>query len=189
MRRILSILCSVLMLFLLVTPAQAQDVIESSYISVPISDTEVWIFPTKEDYNAYLKDVNPNPESDGISLMYSTEHEISRETIYHRFLNYHPLTPYWTKSSSYTVSAGTQVSGSTTVVYDGISYTLNAARTDQVSITIPANSQKYSKLAFSADFLVKRMVTYYHDNNGVYDQYKYVSYSVLNTYLDVTYQW
>lgn len=176
------------MTFLTCFPAYANENAMESFVSIPINNNEVWIFPTEDDYNAYLKEMSIKTDEDMISPQYVTEHEISRTTWYHKWICYHKSTPTWTKASSYTVNAGTKCSGSIAATYAGVTFTLSLTKTQNVTTTIPADSSRYSRLSLSGDFLVKKMTRFYHDNSGVYDQYDYISYTKLNSYIDVTYQ-
>lgn len=182
------ILTSFLVICMSIMPTYAMEETTESYISVPISETEVWVFPTKDDYESYLEDIELQGHTPGVSTRVVTEHELSRTTWYHKWVCYHWFTPSWTKASSYTLNSGMTVSGTVGASYGGISFSLSLTRTESVSTTIPANSSRYSRLSLSGDFLVKKMVRFYSDNSGVYDQYNYISYNVLNSYIDVTYQ-
>ena len=188
MKRIICFICMLFVSFTSIVTVNASEIPVDSYISIPVSDTEVWVFPTEEDYELYLNDVQIKSESSLIMPLYVTEQEISRTTWYHKWVCYHWLTPSWIKASSYTVNAGTVVTGTASASYAGIAFSLSLSKKQEVTATIPANSSKYSRLSLSGDFLVKKMRRFYHDNSGVYNQYDYISYKVLNSYIDVTYQ-
>ena len=183
-----STLSALLVMCMSIMPTYANENSGDSYISVPVNESEVWVFPTKDDYESYLEDNELQENESTVTPRIVTEHEVSRTTWYHKWVCYHWLTPSWTKASSYTISAGSTVSGSVGATYGGINFTLSLSKTQGATATLRANSSKYSKLSLSGDFLVKKMVRFYHDNSGVYDQYNYISYSTLNSYIDVTYQ-
>ena len=184
-KKTISLLISITLFSSLCSPVFASDI--SLSIPVQISETETWFFPTEKDYEAYL---NHKQVSGDIMTCgeYSKTSEVSRQTLKHKFVGYHKLTPSWTKSSSYTIAEGVSSSASLKTSYDGISFTLSLTHTASVSTTIPANSKKYSRLGISGDFLVKHMRTDYFDSSGLYNSYNYISKKTLASYIDVKYK-
>lgn len=182
------LLTSLIVICMSIVPTYAMEETTESYISVPVNETEVWVFPTKDDYESYLEDIKLQENTSDVTTRAVTEHELSRTTWYHKWICYHWFTPSWTPASVYTLNAGMTVSGTIGASYGGINFNLSLSRTEGVSTTIPADSSRYSRLSLSGDFLVKKMVRFYSDNSGVYDQYNYISYNVLNSYIDVTYR-
>lgn len=103
-------------------------------------------------------------------------------------VGYHPLTTSWSKASSYTVGASKTYSASASKVYYGVNLTVTASQTTSLSITYPADGNRFSKLFLSADISVKkfRIDQYYY---GTYQStYYIVSATPINTYVWVKYQ-
>lgn len=186
LRVIFSLFAALMMFISVPIPVSAKESEEP--ISVQVSENETWFFPTEEDYNAYLKhqellnnEIQPLGE-------FTTTHEISRQNLKKKFVGYHKLTTSWAKASSYTIKSGVSSTASTSATFDGISYTLSVTKSVGVDTTIQADKNRYSRLALYGDFLVKHMRKYYHDQDGIYDKYDYISTQTKATYIDVKYQ-
>lgn len=121
---------------------------------------------------------------------------ISGPTTEKKFVRY--LTSSWAKASSYTwsksQSASATISSDVGVSASGISSSLGVSNTVtttySVAITIPANSSKYSKLAFYSDYNKRYVrVRLYNTQGMLYsDKNTYHYAPSKNTYLQVVYQ-
>lgn len=76
------------------------------------------------------------------------------------------------------------------LTYDNISFSVNATLSKGVTINIPADSTRFSKLGFLADITAKKYkVTTTNANTGEYiNSYYYIVPSVTDTYNVVVYQ-
>lgn len=157
-------------------------------ISVQINENEIWVFPTEDDYNAYLKHQEQLSNSTLRRGEYTTTTEVSRKTLKHKFVGYHKLTPVWQKTSYYKIKSGETSEASTSTSFDGISFTLKIKHSMGITTQLNADASRYSRLGLSGDFLVKHMRTNYFDASGLYDTYDYISTKTLEKYLDVKYK-
>ncbi|MBQ7993762.1 MAG: hypothetical protein IJ252_12120 [Solobacterium sp.] len=150
-------------------------------------------FKSKSDYDDLIQigalphDTEALKEStrNGITYQYTT---IFSGTKYYVFDGYCPLTPYWTKASSYNVSGGLSWNVSYGFQVNSTQFSGSYTHTNSVTVNIQANSEKYSKLGFYADiWYSKQKVDVYE--YGVYQTSYYItpSYDV-NKYLEVVYQ-
>ncbi|BCE07844.1 MULTISPECIES: hypothetical protein [Bacillus] len=107
------------------------------------------------------------------------------------------LTSSWAKASSYTwsktQSASSTVSSNVGISAKGISSQLGVSNTVttsySVAITIPANSKKYSKLAFYSDYNKRYVrVRNYLGNSLISTKYAYHYAPRKDTYLQVIYK-
>lgn len=113
-----------------------------------------------------------------------------------KFVKY--LTSSWAKASSYTWGVSNSVSAtiSSTVGLSaaGISSALGLSHTVtttySVAITIPADSSRFSKLAFYSDYNKRyvKISTFNHDGVLYKTEYTYYYQPLKNTYLAVAYQ-
>lgn len=95
------------------------------------------------------------------------------------------LSNAWAKASSYTVSAGKKFSGS----YNYAGIDVNISFTQSVSVTIPANSAKESKLGAYADITFeKRRIQYYQGGSLYKTEYDAVPIKYQNKTLKVIYK-
>lgn len=157
-------------------------------IAVEVSENETYYFSTQEDYHSYLK----HQESNGSGIQphgeFTTTQEIARQNLNMKFVGYHRLTPTWTKAAAYTIRANESSTAKINGSFNGLSYTLTVTHSLGVDTTIPADRNRFSRLAHYGDFVVKHMRTNYHDQSGIYDMYDYISTQTINTYLLVQYQ-
>lgn len=109
---------------------------------------EVWFFTDKEQYDDFIL------KQKGFRLVSWTNKVVGTSYKYHVFTAYHDLFPDWSKVSSYTVSNTYTVQKSSSFIYNGfnIGYTVSYSQTG--SKTIPADSSRYSRLAYYADLKI-----------------------------------
>lgn len=127
-----------------------------------INDDETLNFFTEEDREEYVRLII-NPKQRHVNKM--REKEISRTTFYNKFVGYNPLTSNWSFASSYTLSTSKNISFTTGYTYDGLSTNLTVSRSNGVSINLPANRRRSSRLAGRADVTVAKVEVEYY--NGV----------------------
>nr|KAF1298787.1 hypothetical protein BAU18_05955 [Enterococcus diestrammenae] len=123
-----------------------------------LDDGDTLNFFTAEDREAYVQYYKS--QNSGIQTFSAgnktREKFISSKTFYSKFIGYNPLTPSWSYASRYTISRGKSLSFSTGYTYDGVSATLSVSNSYGVSVTLPANSKKASRLAAKADVKVSK---------------------------------
>lgn len=79
---------------------------------------------------------------------------IKRVKVGRKWINFNPLTPNWTKASSYNLSTTKSVSASGTFKYGDATLGIGATLAAGTSINIPADPNRYSRLGFEAEIRV-----------------------------------
>ncbi len=89
------------------------------------------------------------------------------------WVGYHPTTPNWAKASSYTLSKSSKFNISGSYTYEGITVNIGFSYTPSTSITIPANSSKYSRLGVRADYTFKKIKRQYYEDHVAFGKPSY----------------
>lgn len=167
----------------LFTPVQAKG-------NEPIVFTynnNVYEFPDEETFQ-YFKENEMN--NDGIMLaathnVYTTVYNVPK---YKVWVGYHPLTPNWSKASSYTLSSGRSYTINGSYTYNGATFGITVTNSVGSTVTYPANSSKYSKLGVRADVKLIRTKVDVYDTNTYMNTYYVNSTYVSNYYIATVYQ-
>lgn len=105
-------------------------------------------------------------------------------------MGYHPDIPSWSKATSYSLTSSQAVTFSHGLSSDGVSVTGSAETLNSgVTTNIKANSGRFSRLGFYADFkLVKSKVTVYNREARKTSIHYILTAAPTNTYVEVKYQ-
>lgn len=134
------------------------DAVLSESYPLQISDSETVYFSSEEDREFYLDSTLDNnsgiaPMSAGVKTRVVGT---TRQRRYNVFLGYNSLTPTWSYASSYTMSSGKRSTFTTGYTYDGFSASISVAYNFGVSVTIPANSSRSSRLGARGDVTLQK---------------------------------
>lgn len=130
-----------------------------------ISESEVLFFANEEDRELYITNMGTNPDypiqpQAGVKTRVVST---SSQRRYNVFLGYNSLTPDWSFASHYDLDRGRQATFTTGYTYDGFSATLALTQSYGVTIRIPANSTRASRLGARGDVTLykRKMEAYY----------------------------
>lgn len=121
----------------------------SEYVYIDQSGNEL-IFPTAEDYEIYVKAHRSLQPRYGEE--WRLQETIAKTKLNHHFVGYHSGTPNWTKASSYTIASGKNYSVGASYPWQGVTLNIGFSYSFSVATTIPADSNKYSRLGVYADY-------------------------------------
>lgn len=166
------------------------------------SEGEYLVFETEQDlYNHVKSNLDQNtraclpgdpgyPHCDNYIPTKQTKQLVSTINYSKHFMGYNKFTKSWSKASSYSLTMTSEQSFTIPLTYDNISFSVNATLSKGVTINIPADSTRFSKLGFLADITAKKYkVTTTNANTGEYiNSYYYIVPSVTDTYNVVVYQ-
>lgn len=107
-----------------------------------------------------------------------------------KFIGYHVDTKSWTKASSYSLSTSRAFSVSSAFNSNGWSGNISVSITKGVTVNIPANTKRLSRLGIYADISVQKYKVVVKDKKTkkVIRTYYYSTSKVTNTYILVKYQ-
>ncbi|WP_243292845.1 hypothetical protein [Bacillus sp. FJAT-47783] len=146
---------------------------------------DILIFSSKEDYELHKEFMNLKDEN---TINLSVKNElISSVRKNHLWVGYHSGTPNWYKASRYTISKGKSYSTKGSYNYEGFTIDLSFSYSTNVSATIPADSNRYSRLGVWGDFTFKK---YKHSTyrQGKWHSYYYVTKTRHNKYIKPKYK-
>jgi len=125
----------------------------SEYTYIDQSGNEL-IFPTAEDYELYMQAHRTSQYRYGEE--WRLQETLASSKLNHYFVGYHSGTPNWTKASSYTITKGKSFNVSANYPWQGVTLNIGFSYSFSVATTIPANSNKYSRLGVYADYTLKK---------------------------------
>lgn len=160
---------------------------EENPVTVKSSDTSIVSYSdieTKNIVEMNSLEFSAKPQS-GEEYRYTT---LWSGNQYFVFLGYHPETPAWAYASSYTITDSQTFSTTYTTTYNGFQFTVNTSYNVGVATTIPADSNRFSRMGVYADIKLSRMKCDIY-SYGVYQSTVYHNVGTpLNYYLNVVYK-
>lgn len=165
---------------------------------VNLKDGSALVFKTEQDYQKYLKykgqAVAKNELSkSNLSPLYTPTNYvrtvISSQYRDYQWVDYHSGTPYWSTASSYTIQAGKTYTASAPVSFYGTTTTLGVSYSYSVSITIPADPSRYSRLGVYADYEISYSRYDIYEYDTWVDCYYVTTATPLNTYVTPYYRY
>lgn len=112
------------------------------------------IFPTLDDYIIYNTINTSFRNRYGYTWKTLSEKE---KDLYFHFIQYHPGTPSWIKASKYTILGNKKFNVSTSYTWSNTTFNLGFSYSYGVSIDIPADSSRKSRLGVYADYTLKQI--------------------------------
>ncbi|MEB2282925.1 hypothetical protein LAV73_23690 [Lysinibacillus xylanilyticus] len=125
--------------------------------SIEQEDGSILFFDNESDYNSYLAEQN-KPQLLCATCNQTTQTLVSSETKTSQFINYHPVTPFWTPAEYYmlTVSDSFSVTGS--LKWKDVTVSVSVSKSVGASAKINADPQgkKESRLGIYSDVHFRR---------------------------------
>jgi|GEM_PF-3486138 len=125
---------------------------ESNYVEtfpLQVEEGVILNFFSKEDRDSYLN----GKAARGTHF----ETILSSQNLNNRHIATNPLTPHWSFADQYTISVAQNVSVNGSVSHNGFSLAVNTTLQRGVTISLPANPSRASRLAIRADVTVERV--------------------------------
>lgn len=148
-------LVSILLVALPISSVQAY-VLNDNSIKMFVLELEGGVtlnFFTKEDRNSYLSELNSNNRN------LTFDEVLSTTSFYDRYIAANPLTPNWSYADNYSISVTRDVNVSGSFEFKGANLTVGTVIQRGVTISLPANPDRASRLGVGSDFdiqLVRR---------------------------------
>jgi len=125
--------------------------------SIEQEDGSILFFDNESDYNSYLDDQN-KPQSRCATCNQTTQKLVNSETKYSQFINYHPVTPYWTPAEYYMLSVSDSFSVTGSLKWKDVTVSVNVSKSVGASAKITADpkGEKESRLGIYSDIYFTR---------------------------------
>ena len=108
-----------------------------------------------------------------------------------RWVNYNPYTPSWQKAGSYSIAVNANITVTGSFSYKGATFGIGASLSKGVTINMPANKAKESRLGLEADVTMNEYVIEMYDtsqNNRVINRFPAMFPIITDTYNVVKYK-
>lgn len=130
--------------------------------SIEQEDGSILFFDNESDYNSYLEAQNKVQQAQNIvqplcaTCNQTTQTLVNSETKRSQFINYHPVTPFWSPAEYYllTVSDSFSVTGS--LKWKEVTVSVNVSKSVGASAKINANPNRESRLGIYSDVYFSR---------------------------------
>lgn len=145
------------------SPNEVSVDIQSSYASE--HHGELFVFNTLQDKTLF-DEIKAQENARFFNPIQPRIKHIRTVNLGRKWVNYNPLTPSWSKASSYSITATSTVTASGSFSYQGATFGISATLSKGVAINVPSNPNRYSRLGFEADVQIKEYkIEYYHVDN------------------------
>ncbi|MFA9493655.1 hypothetical protein [Streptococcus sp. E17BB] len=143
------------------TPAVIQL---TSPFSVTDRNGDTYFFVSAQDKLAF-EQLQYQRELRYYNLIQPRERFVRNISIGRKFVGYNPLTPYWSKASSYNLTLTNTITVNSSFNYNGVTYGISGSLGRGVSIDTPANPNRNSRLAIEVDVQLREYRIDYVDTS------------------------
>lgn len=167
-------------------PIDLSNLIDYDNLQIQETDGSIISFDSLSDMEKYVNAFE-QPQKDNESIIQPLafgETIVGTEYKYFQFMGYSKFTTDWQKNSSYTVSQGESQTYSNKVTTQWGDVSVSYSHSEGVSRTIPADANKWSRLAGYADLKIERIKTTQPSFGTLYT----TKTTKLNLYTDVKYK-